>query len=287
MEDLKERQWNEQNNFFAEQFDHWLPQSDDDQWEKLLSFPLFEAEYIPIISQKFVLVLKLFGDLAVGDEKLYGYFGLSNDVRSCPNKPAKVSFWFYELCLSCNSFESTPQRHEIISVLLHKSDKATGLSVPVVSVVEEWIKIIKSRGTPYPLLVFDSYYFSQQTHHFLLTCGVNYVCGLNSHWFHKFKDVLIKYVNKPDQWKAINNPTTNETVVLNWDEDKRLGKKMVMSNAYRLVNGPCEDTSVSLSSWDKITFSVVDKFNRTLHDQTWPLQKKGGFNKLEDHDTIH
>lgn len=83
-------------------------------------------------------------------------------------------------------------------------------------------------------------------------------------------------VKSPGQRSAFWNQEDNLLYVLHWDQNKRLGKKQVITNSYRLYPGYVQN-KYEIPAYDlcELLFVASDHFNASLHGRTWPM-KNGG-----------
>lgn len=75
----------------------------------------------------------------------------------------KVGLWIYELAGMLPNGESV-----LLNCHLMSTNKKFKVKTPVHTVVQKWINILKEKGHPHTILVFDSYYFSAMTRNYFL-----------------------------------------------------------------------------------------------------------------------
>jgi hypothetical protein len=75
-------------------------------------------------------------------------------------------------------------------------------------------------------------------------------------------------------------------VVYHYSYDNKVGRKMVISNAFAMEHTRELTNIIPADDFSKLTFSTCDYFNRRLHDHTWS-HKRGGFETLGDLGTQH
>lgn len=151
--------------------------------ERLISIPLFTSEYFEDISNNFQNIIKSLGERCCGDEKLFHFTGQSCDLRFIPNKPARIGFWFYELCV--------PLRYGG-QFLLHTRLSHGGEGLPVHEVVQQWIKVMKKFPNDNPLLTIDSYYMDNHFKNALDKSHVLYIASFSSNRFKTIQDHMQK-----------------------------------------------------------------------------------------------
>jgi hypothetical protein len=249
--------------------------------EKLVSLPLFTAPIYEHLSLNFQKLVYQLGDSVAGDEKLFHFTGNSGDVRLVPNKPARIGLWFYQLCVQLPDGSSF-----LLWTRLHHSNGLLGESMPTTTIIEAWADVVKRLGNADTLLTMDSYYLTADGKDILHRMGVKYLAAVTSVRFKSFHDYLSSKVTVQGQWAAIHNPTTSVTVLYNWSSNESIGKKMIMSNAFKITPSPQVNYNIPLFEHYKQSFRACDRFNEKLHDRSWP-HRKGGFCKLGDLGTQH
>ena len=82
------------------------------------------------------------------------------------------------------------------------------------------------------------------------------------------------------QWFGVHKDTTNTTFVYCWDEEKRIGQKYCVSNAFKERVRDKHNDSGHLSSkiipeydFYKLSFNLCDVFNRRLKNAKWPHKR--------------
>lgn len=76
------------------------------------------------------------------DEKLLHFTGDTAFIRLVPSKPDRVGLWFYELC--CTLTNGKPF---LVHARLSTSSTATGITIPVSEVVEDWAAVAIANRT--------------------------------------------------------------------------------------------------------------------------------------------
>lgn len=249
--------------------------------EHLIAVPLFKFDYAEVISQNFLSSVLMLGETVAGDEKLFHFTGDSGDVRLVISKPDRIGLWFYQLCVPLLNGSSF-----LLWFRMHHSNSFYGINIPVSDVVKSWANIVQTTGEPNTILTMDSYYLDSAGRSFLRESGVKYIAAITKERFGRLFEILSPKCEKPGDWGGIHNADTKETVVLNWSMDQKVGKKMVMSNAFKKQRRSNLNNIVPVYDVYKITFSACDRFNRGLHDRRWP-HKHGGRNTPGDSGAQH
>ena len=157
----------------------------------------------------------------------------------------------------------------------HSADTEVGEKIPTSEIMAEWGKIIKDKG-PNTIIVADSYYLDNPGRDMLVKNDIQFICAINIDRFAALKAVVAPLVTKPGEMAAIFNEELQEVFVHVWDQDVNVGKKYVLSNAFRMEKK--RKPKCSRPVWDeyKVSFGLADHFNRELHDCTWPHRHGGG-----------
>lgn len=103
------------------------------------------------------------------------------------------------------------------SILLHCSLMSTNKkfkeTTPVHTVVQKWINVLKEKGHPNTLLVFDSYYFSSETRKLLLQNGVKVCAAVNNSKFPEVVSILSRKIHQAGDIEAAFNEEHREIVL--------------------------------------------------------------------------
>ena len=83
------------------------------------------------------------------------------------------------------------------------------------------------------ILCFDSYYYSAATRKLLADSKVLYTASVCPTRVKNLFDKVKDKVDKPNDWNGIFNSISGELFVHVWDSNKDIGKKCVMSNAFK------------------------------------------------------
>lgn len=245
--------------------------------EKLISLPLFTDDYAEDISNNFQNSILHLGERVCGDEKLFRYTGKSRNIRLVPSKPGKIGLWFYELCV--------PLKYGG-QFLLHTHLHPGGETLHVSEVVKMWIKVLKKYPDDSTLITMDSYYLDNTAKAVLDASNVKYLATFSSGTFSTVENYLKGKVHRPGDWYGVYNKNTNDSIVYNWFDDDKLGKRWVMSNACELQRGTSINAICPLVGLYNVTFNVCDEYNLALLDRSWP-HRKGGHNRFGEKGMIH
>lgn len=260
---------------------------------------LFTADLLDKISMNCQNLFVHLGEFAAGDEKLFHFTGNSADIMMVPSKPDKIGFWFYELAisLSCGLAFMVDLRMKYCKRGIEHVD----------TIVMRWVEAmaqfseVRPKGCPM-MLAFDMYYLSGGTREYLAReetrKDVVVTASCKSSMFRAAEDKLkqamareTKIVTQPGDWWGIYNPETQESLFRVYDTDKGVGEKLNYSTMIREVprrNAVDTENRYIRGGYDyyKQMFDVCDKFNRNLHDKTWPF-KCGGRNARGDEHHQH
>ena len=102
-----------------------------------------------------------------------------------------------------------------------------------------------------------------------------------------FGTVLEPMVEKPGDYAGSFRAATGEILVHHWNSNHTVGQKFVLSNAFQRHAGRAtRKGTIVVSDEYKAMFSICDKFNRALHDRTWP-HRHGGGTHVGDWNAVH
>lgn len=103
------------------------------------------------------------------------------------------------------------------SILLHCdlqcANKKLQETTPVHKAVASWIKIIKEKGHPNTILVFDSYYFSAMSRQLLLENGIKACAAVTLNKFKEAVDLVNRRIFQPGDIEAVVNDSHGELVL--------------------------------------------------------------------------
>ena len=218
-----------------------------------------------ILSKSFQDFLSVLGEVIAGDEKLFRFTGQSGIIRKCPNKPARIGIWHYQAVVYLLS--GLPF---VIYTKAHVTTSSMGTVTQCCKIVMDWANIILSRHANTTLII-DSYYLSKAGRDYMNDKGVNYVAALKSDRFKKICDLLKPSVTESGQTSIAYNSNTKEAAVFHWSLDKCIGKRLVMTNAFRLFAAPTRKGTIPVYDFYNAGFAGCDQFNHRMHNRTWPF----------------
>lgn len=224
-----------------------------------------------MLSKTFSKALRTLGEVVSGDEKLFRHTGQSCFVRLCPNKPAKVGIWNYQLCCRLANGKSF-----LVWTKTHMTPPNSGLRVGTDHIVRHWAEHIKAKSTSPCVLVFDSYYFSKASVDVLMKENVKFIAAVSPARAGCLVPLLSPQVEKKGDSAFAFNTETNESACLHWSTDPKVGKKMVYSNAFFCKANAPQTPNVPLYHEYKFCFSLCDHFNHALAGKQFPYKMGGG-----------
>lgn len=231
------------------------------------------------MSENFLNIVSRLGEWVAGDEKLLHFTGNSGDIRLVVSKPDRVGLWFYEL-----SARLSNGRPYLLYMRMHESDPSRGRSIMTKEIVMDWANIVSRNDdqfmhNPSTILVMDSYYLTENARDELLQKELKFIAAIQGNRFKSLFEQINPKVERPGQWEGIYHRATHQLLVLH--DDKALvgggnKRKLVLTNAFeRKVKRPKYKNIIpAYTAYGKM-FNVCDRFNRSLHDRTWP-HKHGG-----------
>jgi hypothetical protein len=106
---------------------------------------LITSDFFQLLSTNFQSVVSGLGEYVSCDEKLDLFTGNSGDIRKCPNKPAHIGLWHYQMVAKIN--EEIPC---ILDVQMAKIDKPAGEAEVMANVIGHWADVVVNinRNTP-------------------------------------------------------------------------------------------------------------------------------------------
>lgn len=90
------------------------------------------------------------------------------------------------------------------------------------TVVHKWMSILKEKGHPKTILVFDSYYFSAETRKLLIEEGIKVCASVNSWRFAEVVAILSKEIKKAGDIQAAYNERHGELVLGYYNPDPQV-----------------------------------------------------------------
>lgn len=241
-----------------------------------ISFP--EEELLNSALQTPVVSL---GEWVAGDEKLFHFTGQSAFLRLCPKKPDRIGFWNYELCGRLSN-----GKPYLLFLRTHNSEASINKSIPTSDVLRQWGEILNGANSLHTTLVADSYYLDTTARSILKDMGVHYLCAIKENRFSNVTSLLSSHVTKPGEWAAAWNTDQQEMAVHAWDSNSNIGKRWVISSAYKRVV-KTRKTYYKLAYDDyKLMFALCDKFNQALHDHTLS-HRSGGSSVTGEEGRLH
>ena len=251
---------------------------------------LFDTDYHDLISENFQKAVKWVGEYLAGDEKLLHFTGDSDNIRMVLTKPDKVGHWFYELCIKLSNGLSF-----LLHFRAHLSDPNRNISIKTSEIVEQWTTIATTLGgenaNPDAITTADSYYFDTTGRNICNDKKKKFVVGLQKNRFVSICDHLSGLVHAKKEVAAAYNEKTNEILVKYWDPEHPQ-PKFVLSNAFKLTKitektkQKSRDVTIPVYSEYAEMFNLCDRFNRNLHERTWP-HKTGGKSRKGEHGQYH
>lgn len=228
------------------------------------------------ISKRFQSIILDYGQCVCCDEKLFKFTGASKYIRMVPRKPSRVGLWIYEAVGQLSNSSTF-----IIYLRLHDSQSAISHSVPVSSIVQDWIDILRNSSIRFndkTLLVMDSYYMDNTSRAILqsLRPKIKAISALSLHKFQDLKKLTDR--NKPSigSYYAYENTTTGEILGHYNDIDTSLGERIVLTTSHKIKKIGTKSMKIPVYDDYGSMFNFCDIFNRSLHGCTWPYRNGSG-----------
>ena len=240
---------------------------------------------LDMLCKNFASVVAAWGESIAGDEKLFHFTGDHGTVRLVASKPGRVGQWMYELCAM------TSTGHPFL-VWTKMHDNSDGEKVTIASIVKEWMDAIALGVVDgcelLPMLAMDSYYMGADSRKVAVDNKQPFSCSckrdrvaveIETLEYLYLKDKGKKMEVGPDEYVAMYNEKTKEVFCVAHDSQKGIGIK------YNLTNGLVHCTNKHVVkknksvipgySYYKWMFEVCDRFNRNLHDRSYPHSRGG------------
>ena len=252
-------------------------------------------------------VLRL-GQCVAGDEKLFHFTGDGENVRLVISKPGKVGHWFYQLC-------AKSKFGNVFCLYIKLHDNSTGEAITVDKIVGDWNSIIRRIGESLIVgervndktyLVHDSYYFAADSKKILFDSNTNFMSSckqdrvkteyatLEDLWKKLPANITKELADLPvDKYAAMYNPNTGDCFIVHHDRQKGVGIKINYSHGMirstRKADIDQLKNHIPCYFFYKFAFDACDRFNRNLHDKSWPHARGGHGTKgdfLNQHDFV-
>lgn len=139
--------------------------------------------------------------------------------------------------------------------------------------VAEWKEIVESRGNR-SLITMDSYYIDNQSRGIFGDSGTKYIAAMRADRFRSIVSVVSRNVNKCGDTSFAYNKETKEVCVHHWSVDATVGKKVVLSNAFKLAHGKQKLSEIPVYDHYKVSFNGCDKFNTRLANRNFIYRPK-------------
>lgn len=219
-----------------------------------------------IISQNYQSIVGLLGQWVAGDEKLFHFTGESSWLRMCPNKDDYIGLWFYMLCGRLATGKSF-----LLYTKSHTCETVLGGTIYCSQIVSDWGDIVKKYTTNgKTVLIADSYYLDQTGYEILMEKKVPFVCAVQECRFTELAMEAKKKSKHEGDTALLYNDTNNTMFITHWYEEKKLGRKFVITNAFKRKPGNTRKAIIPGCDDFSLTFNTCDHFNRDMHDKTWP-----------------
>ncbi len=271
-----------------------------EQYEAFLARVAIGCNSEDTLNDNFVSILSTIGENCAGDEKLFYFSGNSGDIRKCPQKADKIGLWFYQLCCSVAIGEKT------YPYLMHAYLGKNGETTTCVKQVSTWMdamwkvsdtyynekKLPETNPHPKSYIVYDSLYTNIDGGHFMMNHKQKFMGSCNPQRFQS----LISRIHKEGmtdvigETKSVYKEETGELFTFHNDRQKGVGKKYNYS--WGLTRCTQKEKIKQNSEtppgygYYKFSFEKCDRFNRNLHDHTWP-HKRGGRAICGDTTKVH
>lgn len=261
-----------------------------DDFKILNTTAIWTTERVVKLNEAFQSAVLRLGQCVAGDEKLFHFTGNGKNVRLVISKPGKVGHWFYELCAKC-------KYGNVFCLYIRLHNSATNQKISV----NNWSAIIRRTGTDdieagrpnhRTYLVHDSYYFATEPKEELIKEKTNFMASCNrdrvkteystlEHLWKQLPQNATKELSDlpVDKYAAMYNVNTFDCFVVHHDRQKGVGIKINYShgmvrntNRFDIMH---MKNQIPCYYYYKGAFDSCDRFNRNLHDKSWPHARGG------------
>ena len=167
------------------------------------------------------------------------------------------------------------------------SNPAKGNSIKTVEIVKDWTDITTTLGgddaNPDAITCFYSYYLCNNGRDHCNKEKKNFIAAIQRNRFESICSHLSGFAHEKGQVAAVYNQKTDELLIKHYDPE-HYSPKYVLSNAFRkskkskTLKKRSRKSTIPVYSEYVEMFNLCDRFNRNLHERTWP-HKSGGLHK--------
>ncbi len=146
--------------------------------------------------------------------------------------------------------------------------------------VSDWCNVINRHNekpkNPNSILIFDSYYMTKASQAVIDKANLMFIGACKSSNWNDLTAKVEPRVLNSGEWAGIYAPAKHTVYLHRWDKDELIGKKYVLSNAFKKVRKH-RSASKLVPVYDlyNLCFNACDIFNRKLHDKLWPHRYGG------------
>eukprot|EP00957_Ditylum_brightwellii_P156783 11933119-Ditylum_brightwellii.AAC.1 len=187
------------------------------------------------------------------------------------SKPGKVGLWMFWVAvgLGCGLLC-------LIYTKMHTSCIENSRTIACSDIVKDWGNmIIDHFQCKETTLSMDSYYLTDERRKWLRGKKVQYIASLSRSCFRTITKILDRKVDKSGTFSITYNKKTKESALLCWSSTKMLGKKFVMGTGFKVRKKDASCHVCPMFDQYSLGFNNCDKFNKVLHDKTWPHKLHG------------
>ena len=247
--------------------------------QKVLAHVHITNEFYKELSNNFAYGIVHLGQHVAGDEKLFKFFGVSQNIRVVKSKPDHIGLWIYELACKLTDGSSY-----MVNMRLQDVNPKLKESIPTAEVMEEWMKLIKDKNadiyseTGSTILVCDMYYLDQSGLQLFRDSNppVDFICAIQRDRFQVLCEMSDQVLEKPGDFCLIENSQYKELFVANWHKNPTLGVQHTLSNAFRPTHVNKHDQLIPVYDEYGAMMKTCDVFNKYLDTTTWPYRHGGG-----------
>ena len=181
-------------------------------------------------------------------------------------KPARIGVWHYQLVVYTKYNEPF-----LVATRTHNKTKDMGESIATSEILCGWADLMMSYH-PKSVLIADSYFLDLAGRRHVQEKSANIICAMNPSRVSDLDKYIKTGITDSGQTNYAYNQTTNESACYHWSTDTKIGKKLVLTTAFKKVSKSTKKGALPAFDHYKGGFQGCDNFNRAIHGRTWPFR---------------
>ena len=236
------------------------------------------------LAENFRSVILAYGEVVACDEKVFEFNSAhSGMLRVIPAKHQK-GLWNYTMCVTLS-----PDLPYLIDTRCATEISALDEHIKMTELMEYQTKIARLRPVGrnvFPCMVYDSYYGTVEGLQLMRKYQQPFIWCCNPQRFGDLVSLLDGSVRESGQSafavrKKDNARDREELLTCFWSRDGRKGKQYTITNYLKQVDHKRRPGHIPGAFEYQYNFASCDKYNRRLHDKSWPHRYAGGTISVE------